>query len=188
MLGGLDPVIIFQFSRNVDSDFIGPPEPSPLARIPIISQIPTVVDEPPIPIYLSENFTGIFIDNEDKNIDIQTETETLSNGGTPDVNQKGIANIVTINLLAKKDSIYLALLSVMADVCYEKVTSKEYSITYLHGPIIVFRGLVHSIGLSQNADNDLMNVKIEITKGSKNPTKPSGVPTVPGFTGTIPGG
>lgn len=188
MLGGIDPVIIFQFSRNVDESFVGPPEPSPIARIPVISQIPTVVDEPPIPIYLSESFTGIYIDTEDKNIDIQTETETRTDGQAPDVNQKGIANIVTVNLLAKKTSIYLAVLSVMSDVLFDKVTSKEYAVTYMHGPIIVFRGLLHSISLSQNSDNDLMSVKIEITKGSKNPTKASPIAAVPGSTGILPGG
>ena len=35
---------------------------------------------------------------------------------------------------------------------------------------------------------NLLEVKIKLSKGSKNPVKPPGVPEVPGSTGTIPVG
>jgi len=180
MLGGIDPIIIFQFSKlaSVAGETI--------SKIPIVSKIPTVVDQPPIPIYLSEELTGIYIDSEDKNVDISTDTETLTDGSSPDVNQKGIGTTVSINLLAKKDSIGMALLSAMIDLVYEKVTSKEYAITYLHGATTIFRGVLHSFSVNQSADNDLLTVKIELSKGSKNPAKPAEVPVVPKVTGAVP--
>ena len=183
MLGGIDPVIIFQFSKLADTgfgDFI--------SKIPVISQIPTVIAQPPIPIYLSETLTGIYIDSEDKNVDIETETESLSDGSTPEVNQKAIGSVVSINLVAKKNSLGLTLLSAMIDLLYEKVTSKEYAITYLHGATTVFRGVLHSYSVNQNASNELLTIKIELSRGQKQPQKPAGIPSVPGVIGTLPGG
>lgn len=180
MLGGIDPIVIFQFSKKL-------PELSELiAKIPVVSQIPTVLDAPPIPIYLSERLTGIYIDSEDKNVDIATETETLSDGATPDVNQKGIASVVSINIVGKKDSIGLTLLSAMIDLLFDKVTSKEYAITYLHGATTVFRGVLHSYSVNQNAGDDRLLIKIELSKGSKTPVKPESVPVVGGIVGTLP--
>lgn len=183
MLGGIDPVIIFQFSKLADTgfgDFI--------SKIPVISQIPTVIAQPPIPIYLSETLTGIYIDSEDKNVDIETETESLSDGSTPEVNQKAIGSVVSINLVAKKNSLGLTLLSAMIDLLYEKVTSKEYAITYLHGATTVFRGVLHSYSVNQNASNELLTIKIELSRGQKQPQKPAGIQSVPGVIGTLPGG
>lgn len=180
MLNGLDPVLIFQFSK------LAPVAGATVAKIPVISSIPTVIDQPPIPIYLSEQATGIMIDVEDKNVDIETDTETKTDGSDPDVNQKGIANVVSVQLTAKKDSIGMTLLSSLIDYVYDKSTSKEYAITYLHGAITVFRGVLHSFSINQTADNDLLSVKIEISKGTKNPTKQPSTITVPGQVGPIP--
>lgn len=180
MLNGIDPIIIFQFSKLVTTD--GDP------LIPVALASPIVVDYPPIPIYLSETLTGIYIDSEDKNVDLQTETETLTNGEAPDTNQKGIGSTVSINLVAKKNSIGLTLLSAMIDLLFEKVTSKEYAITYLHGATTVFRGLLQSYSVNQNASSELMTIKIDLTRGTKQPTKPNQIVSVPGSTGTLPGG
>lgn len=185
MLGGLDPIIIFQFAKNVDPTFIGP-QNSTIGRIPIISQIPTVVDMPPIPVYLSESTTEIMIDSESKNVDIETDTETLSNGTDPNVTQKGIASVVSINMVAKKDNISITLLSSLMDYVFNKVTSKEYAITYIHGAITVFRGVLHSYSVEQSASSELIMIKIELSKGTTKPTKPAEVPTVVKTTGLVP--
>lgn len=182
MLAGLDPVIIIQLSKLATPSTI-----AAIGRIPLLSQVPTLIDQPPIPIYLSERLTGLFVDTESKNVTIETDTETLSNGQPPDVNQKGIAAGVSINLFAKKDSVGLTLLSALIDILFDKVSSKEYSITYLHGPITVFRGVLHDFVVEVEPNTDKMSVKIELSKGTKQPTKPAAIGAVPGFTGTIPG-
>jgi len=184
MLGGIDPIIIFQFSKLKKTkwaDF--------LSKIPIISEIPTLLEQPPIPIYLSEKITGLYIESEDKNVDIETDTDTLTDGETPEVNQKGINSSVTINLVALKNSIGLSILSSSIDLIYEKVTSKEYAITYLNGPTTIFRGRLSGFSVNQNANNDLMNIRIELTRGFKQPQAPKEIGiTVPSFQGIIPGG
>lgn len=181
MLNGIDPIIIFQFSK------LAPSLGDTIARIPVLSQIPSLITMPPIPIYLSEEVTGIFIDSEDKTVDIETDVQTLTDGSTPDVNQKGVASTVSINMMAKKGSLGVSLLSAMIDQIFDKVSSKEYAITYLHGATTIFQGVLHSYSINQSASNDLYQIKIELSKGSKTPQKPAAIPSAPAIVGTLPG-
>ena len=160
MLGGLDPIIIFQFSKVSDS------AKATISKIPIVSSIVSKIGLPPIPIYLSEQTTGLYIDAEDRSIDIDTTVETLSDGSSPVVNQKAINSVVRIDMIGSRNSIGLTLLSALADLVVPKVSSKEYSITYLHGGITVFEGLLHSFNVAQNTENDLVKVTLELTKNN----------------------
>lgn len=182
MLGGLDPVIIFQFGK-LNSSLGGT-----IAKIPVISQIPTVIDQPPIPVYLSERLFNIVIIGTAKNVDIETDTETLTNGQPPDVNQKGIQSGVEVSIEGKKDSVALTLLSSLIDLVFDKVTSKEYAISFMYGATTVFRGVLHTYSAETVEGTDKLAIKIGLSRGTKNPTKPNEVPVVPGFTGTLPGG
>lgn len=177
MLNGLDPIILFNFYKST------PTQLQSLAKIPLVADIVDTIGLPPIPVYLSEKLTGLYIDNEDKNIDIQTSTETLSSGETPIVQQKGINSTVRINLIASRDSIGVTLLSAMADLIFQKVTSKEYSITYLHGAITVFGGLLHSFSINQNANDDLYNISIELARGGISTAEPTKLPVISGVPG-----
>ncbi len=181
MLNGIDPIIIFRLKKTVltAEQFLALP-------IADATKIQNQIDLPPIPIYLSEKLTGLFIDSEDKNIDIQTETETLITGAPPIIKQKAIASIVSINLVANKESVGLSLLSAMVDSILSKVTSREYSIDYLHGAVTVFGGLIHSYSVNQSANNELLTIKVELSAGSLD--KPNAVGSVPVQTGSIPVG
>jgi hypothetical protein len=168
MLNGLSPILIFQFSKKlVDLSAVG----DVIAKIPLIAEIPSVVDEPPIPVYLSETITGVFIESEDKSVDVVTDFETKTDGSPVNVNQKGASSVVSINLLARKDSLGVALLSALIDLAFDKVTSNEYSVSYLSGPTTVFRGKITQWVANQNADNELLSMKLEITRGEKQPEK-----------------
>lgn len=179
MLNGIDPVFIFNFSKLV------PDLKTALGDIPLVSKLSSNIPLPPIPIYLSEKITGIYIDSEDKNVDVETSTETLPSGGVPIINQKGINSTVKINMIANKNSIGMTLLSAMIDLIYEKVTSKEYSIYYFHGPITVFGGLLHSFSTNQNASNDLYNITLELTRSTVKVDPPK-IPVVNPLTGAVP--
>lgn len=160
MLNGIDPIIIFQFSK------LSPESKESVSKIPIVSSIVNAIGLPPIPIYLSEKLTGLYIQSEDKSIDIETSTETLADGGPPKINQKGLNSTVKISMVASNDSIGLALISSLCDLVLPKVSSKEYSITYLHGAVIVFQGLLHSFSITQTSDNSLYTVTLELVKSS----------------------
>lgn len=178
MLNGVDPIIIFNFKK------LTPSLQSTISKIPIVSSIVSVIDLPVIPIYLSERLTGVYIDTEDKNIDIETTIDTLTDGGTPDTSQRGINSSVKINMKASANSIGVSLFSALTDLILPKVTSKEYSITYLHGAVTVFAGLLHGFSIQQNADNDLYSISMELIKPSAGVK--IGPPVVSKFTGAVP--
>ncbi len=158
MLNGLDPIIIFALYKNVTV-------PTGKTTIPLTANDATKLPYAIIPIYLSEEITGIFIDSESKNIDIDTDAQSTSVGGDPLVNQKALGSITTVNLIAKQGSVGLTILLSLSEMILGKVTSKEYDITYMHDSVTVFGGLIHSFSYDQGTDNDLYKIKLEISKG-----------------------
>jgi len=181
MLNGVDPILIIQLS--VLAPILG----DSISKIPYVSKVPDLIKMPPVPIYLSQRLTGLHIDTEEKNVDIQTTTETMTDGSSPQVDQKALGSVVVVMLEARKDSVGLSLLSALVDRILPKVTSKEYSITYLHGPITIFNGLLHSYSVMQESGSEKLTVKLEISKGGDNqPTKPDPLPKVPGNPGAVP--
>lgn len=183
MLGGIDPVIIFNFSKVV------PDLGAALDSIPFVAQVVDKVPLPSIPVYLSEKISGVYIDTEDKSIEIETSTETLPDGKTPVANQKGINSTVKINMIASQDSIGMILLSALADLIFQKVSSKEYSISYFHNGVAVFNGLLNSFNITQGSTNTLFNITIELSKSTAKPAQTKADPNiveVKKTTGAIP--
>lgn len=178
MLNGIDPIIIFNFKKI-------PPGLATVAKIPIVASVISAIDLPAIPIYLSERLTGIYIDAEDKSIEVDTTTDTLSNGEAPNVTQRGISSTVKIGMVASTGSLGVNLFAAMADLVFPKVTSKEYSITYLHGAVTVFAGLLHSFSISQRAGTTLYDITLELIKPAAT-AKASSIPVVGKVTGATP--
>jgi hypothetical protein len=87
MLNGLDPILIFQFKKLLpDLLDLGTTKP----KIPVVaSEGVSTFPLPFIPIYLSEKLTGLYIDTENKSIEIDSQAETLSNGDAENINQRG---------------------------------------------------------------------------------------------------
>lgn len=182
MLGGLDPVVIFQFKA------LAPTVGTVLSKIPVVSQVPSLIEMPPIPVYLSEKTFNIVIGGTSKSVDIETDTETLTNGQPPDVNQKGIQSSVEIEIEGLTDNVALTLLSALIDQVYDKVTSKEYSISFMYGATTIFNAVLHSFSAESVQGTNKLAIKIKLSKGSKNPVKANPVVSVPGSTGSIPVG
>jgi hypothetical protein len=72
-------------------------------------------------------------------------------------------------MVPNADSIGISLFSALADLIFPKVTSKEYSITYLHGAVTVFAGLLHSFSITQKANTTCYNITLELIKPSALP-------------------
>lgn len=169
MLNGVDPIIIFNFK------VLSPSLAESIAKIPVVASVVSAIDLPVVPLYLSEKLTGIFIESENKSVEIDTNVDTLSSGGA-EITQRGIQSTVKIEMIARRDSLGVSIFSAMSDLIFPRVTSKEYSITYLHGAIVVFAGLLHSFSITQEANTDLYRISLELIK----PSKPKlAVPVVP---------
>src|SRR5438105_1622797 len=117
MLNGIAPILIFNFKK------LTPSAAETIGKIPVVSSIVNAIGLPPIPLYLDPRLTGIEIDQEGKNIDVETEMQTKPDGTDPTPIQKGINNTVTVNMVAEKDSIGLTILTALTDVIFPKVTS-----------------------------------------------------------------
>lgn len=159
MLNGLDPIIIFQLMK------LTPAAQETLASIPLLSRLNPKTPLPPIPIYLSEKITGLYIDSESKNIDIDTKNDSSAIGDPALVTQNSIGSVLTVNLIGSSDSLALTILLALMEILLDKVNSQEYQITYMHGAFTVFGGLIHGFSIEQNPNDSRYHIKLEIAKG-----------------------
>jgi hypothetical protein len=169
MLNGIDPILIFLFYKN--SKEITPANDSHGSGF--IAEFSAKLSLPPIPIYLSEKLTGLYVDTQEKNVDIQTTSDSLLGGDEVRVTQKALNSVVKISMVANKESLGLTVLSALIDLIPEKVSSQEYSITYMHGPTIIFGGRLHSFAIHQEAGNTLSKIDLELVSVPKKKGKVS---------------
>lgn len=182
MLNGVSPIIIFDFLATAKLD-LG----TAFSKIPVLKNIPTF-PLPSIPIYLDETLTGLYVDSQSKNIDVNTEQETNQFEANPIVIQKGINSLVTVNFKANSNSIGMILLNLLCDKIFSSLLDGKYSITYLHSQVTLFGGLLHSFSSIQNSENDLINVSLQLSKGRVNSTIQTSVSKIAQpFNGVIPG-
>jgi hypothetical protein len=186
MLNGIAPILIFSFPFNPKG-----PNFNAISGIPLVGTFLAKNVGVPIPIYLDENFSGICVDSESKAIDIDTNPQQPFDPKTPiQVTQKGINSVVTINMVARQDSILLATLLALNDMIFERLVSQDYSITYLNGPTTNFGGLLHGFSATADADTDKINVTMQISKANQKTPSPGSqinIPIIPKTTATLPG-
>jgi hypothetical protein len=181
MLGGIAPILIFTFPPSLGIDLT-----KLLGGIPLIGD--TLADIGlPIPIYLDENLTGIYIESESKALDIDTDIVPVyrTNGSVSNyINQQGINNLVTVNMIANRDSLILSVLLALNDMVFSKLVSGKYKLSYINGPTLIFGGLLHSFNVSANSDDTLLKITMQIQKNGQNKTgllnQYLTVPPVPG--------
>jgi hypothetical protein len=188
MLNGTAPVLIFSFPTLLGIDLS-----KILGGIPLIGNALSDFGIP-IPIYLDENLTGIYIESESKAIDIDTDKtpkyEQNPNGAivaTTVVNQNGINNLITVNMIASKDNLILSVLLALNDMVFSRITSGKYSISYINKTTLVFSGFLHSFQTSTSADDTLLKITMQIQKNDS-PTKAVVSPyvNIPAAQGAVP--
>lgn len=181
MLGGISPILMINLYK-LSTDPTKNAE-----RVPVVAEIRDLFTLPSIPVYLDLKLTGIAIDSENKAVDIETNTDASKDGSSdPTANQKPISSVVTINLEARRDALGIIMISALIDLVFTKLSSKEYSITYLNGATTVFNGLLHSYSVQQNSNNDLCQITIQLIRNTGSTQVRQPIPTVPSIQGTTP--
>jgi len=191
MLNGVAPIIVFEFAY-VPPTFagIGPAEAPNAALMWLMNTIGVI----PIPIVLSETLTGIYVDNESSNIDIETDIQPRYDKNPvtgltqpPIISQRGISSVVNVNMFAKKDSILLAVLLALSEQILAKTVSQEYKLSYFNGPIAIFRGLMHGFSTQVSSEDDLVRITMQVQKPAGLSAAVGAVQTVlPRITGGLP--
>jgi hypothetical protein len=183
MLNGIAPIIIFSFPFNPKGANF-----NAISGIPLVGSFIAKNVGIPIPIYLDERVSGICVVDETKSIDVDTNPQQPFDIKTPiQVTQKGINSIVTVNMVAQKDSILLATLLALNDMIFARLVSQEYSITYLNGPTTIFDGLLHGFSSSQESNDDLVRVSLQISKANQKTPSPGSQINIPSIAPFITG-
>lgn len=181
MLNGIAPIIIFNFKKVIQQ--------VNTSSVPLVSNLTETIPLVPIPIYLDERLTGIYIDRQGKNIDIKTDPETTPDGKANKPVQTPVNSVVSVQMLASTTSVGLNVLIALCDLVFPKLTSQEYSITYINGPMTVFNGLLEAFSVENDSDNTLFRINLQISnagaKSTKDEASTGGTP-VPKVTGLTP--
>lgn len=170
MLGGIAPILIFTFPPLLGIDLT-----SILTGIPIIGDSLSGIGVP-IPLYLDERLTGLYVESETKAIDIDTDIQPVyrktTNEITNYINQSGINNIITVNMLASRDNLFLSALLALNDMIFDRVVKTKYRVSYINKTTLIFGGLLHSFSTQANSDDDLLKITMQIQKNNQNKTTP----------------
>lgn len=185
MLNGVDPLLIITFYNYGILDFLNP-----------VSEIgdPTHAIGVPIPIYLSERVTGIYVESETRGIDVTTKVDPVSTKNPvtlevdpPDVSQTSTDSQVTVALLANQDSIVLTALIALMDQIVSRLVTLEYSISYINGPTVIFGALLHRFGTSVSRSDNLVRIELTLSTAAKtSPTAKTPIQSVTKVSGAIP--
>lgn len=174
-LSGLDPLLVIILK-------VSPPEVTvPAVQLSAADKLWQLVGVP-IPIYLSEKITGVYVDTESKGIDVITRVEPQKKGLTdhvtppPIVSQTSADSQLTINLFAKKGSIMLTALLVLMDMVVDRLVSQEYSIHYLNGPTAIFGAKLHRFANSSSPGSELVNIELVLSTAAKELPTPAAKP------------
>lgn len=187
MLNGIAPLLIFSFPPSVPNEVF-----NAVNGLPIIGNNPLFQLGIPIPIYLDENLTGIYVESQSKSIDIDTDITPLyrstTNTTTSFINQSGINNLVSVQLLASRSSVLLSVILAMCDMAFDKIVQSKYTVSYINGSTLIFGGLLHSFSSQQSSTDDLVHINLQIQRNNQN--KPTAVnsfyPSPSAGTGLVP--
>lgn len=199
MLNGVDPLLVITLKKNPPVDLVGPP-----AETSFLSGLANAVGIP-IPIYLSERGvnrrlagsdptvaritanSGIIVESESRSIDVQTKVEsttdrdaTTGDVKAPEVTQRPIDTLLTINMVASRDSVLLTALVAIMELLVKKLESREYSIHYINKSTVVFGALLHRFSHTINPNEDKVQIELVLSTASKDsPTPKTTTPPVP---------
>lgn len=161
MLNGLAPVLIFQFYRRKQRGGI--------AELDIITEFgkETIIKDSryyektggePIPIYLSEKLFKVAWIGHDASINIGTKSIA------DQIFQQPYNSNITIELaFNRKDSIIAKLLPLL-DLCYNKISSADYNISYFNQDILIFKSKLTDVKQNSRANSELTELSITLSK------------------------
>lgn len=163
MLNGVAPLIIFHFGGVSKSSSIF----KAVAGVPLIGSSLTGLLAIPIPIYLDEKLTGIMVKSQVTQVDFDEEIQTKINEKTANVDQRVLNSLITVNMIGKRDSTLVSMLIALNDIVFSKITSKNYTVSYLNRSTVLLNGLLHGFSATENEDTNLVDIVFQFSKANK---------------------
>lgn len=169
MLNGVAPVLIINFIKKKDNS-----TGRFLSGIPLVGGdlAGALTGGLPIPLYLDEMLTGMYVMSETKTIAVETEVKALVDGTKPKISQRAVDSTVTVVIEARRTNILMVALLALNDQIFQKVASKEYSVSYLNGSTVVLNALFSGFTSMAVEGTDKLSVTITLSKANQLSTKP----------------
>jgi len=162
-LGGLSPLIIFTFYKEINTpSFLGISS----VKIPLI----------PIPLYLDERITEIQLDDYDRDISIDVLRDGVS------AFERVSGDVVNLKFVMQKNNVVLTALTALIDIVIqsfdEGVTSvfdnRNYKLTIFYDNIFILDASLERFSTRLREGTDLREVNFTFSKRSKKNTAPTG--------------
>lgn len=122
----------------------------------------------PIPVYLDEKLTGVYVDTEKYGLTVSTDAVVnydpeKGKQGNLVLQQKGESQQAVINLIGRRDSIVLNMLLPALQSIYSKIVAKkDYRLAYFNQNTLIFNGRLSQFEINQTRQNNLVSFSIGI--------------------------
>jgi hypothetical protein len=161
MLNGIAPVIIFHLYSDSVMNAVSGLSSKVSNKIAIKPATFQKIGGVPIPIYLSEKLFKTAWKGHDLSVNIGTKTVG------DQVFQQPYNSNITIELSFNRDRSILAKLLPLLDLCYKKIASDTYNISYFNRDIVALKAKLSDIKQSSNADGTLSSLSITLSREIK---------------------
>lgn len=131
----------------------------------------------PVPVYLSEEITGLCVDSESDSLNISTDfipvlNEQGTEAGTVKVQQRGETQSVSITLIGNKNSIGLNIILPMLKSIFSKVfAGLDYKIAYFHQNVLIFNARLASYQMTPGSNDTKVSLTLNLEVVPENSEK-----------------
>ena len=140
----------------------------------------------PIPIYLDEDLTKIYVDESDESLSINTETlADIDEQNAVKIVQKGLTQKTTISTILRDNSIVgFILLPLLKTIASKVLSDLDYNIAFIDKSIVIFEAKLVGYQKKQSREDDLIrfNIELEVKPEEK---KKEEVKTLPKYEGDL---
>lgn len=157
MLGGSAPVMVFNFASISSKDLldklgIGISEDSIFNfDIPYFS----------IPFYLDENLTGILVDDHERSINIEFETDGMNNY------EREISSDVKITLIAEKGNVTCQAFLAIFEQILKRLNPVSYKIYFYYDDVFMTNASLKDFSVSTRQGTDTKVITMTLTNRSE---------------------
>lgn len=157
MLGGTAPVMVFNFATISTQDLLKKVGIAIGADSFFNIEIPLFS----IPVYLDEQLTGILLDEHERSINIEYETDGVNNY------EREISSDVKITLKARKDNIAFQAFLALFEQILKRVDPKLYKIYFYYDDVFMTNAGLKDFAVSTMQNTDTRVVTFTLTNRSE---------------------